>query len=411
MDVFQELQERGFVAQCSNEAGLRVAFSKGKVSYYIGFDPTATSLHVGSLVPLMAMAHLQKAGHIPIAVLGGGTAMVGDPSGKTEVRPILAHTEILRNARGLLGQMKRYLVLDGKRGKVVDNGSWLLKISLVNFLREVGSRFRVNEMLRAEGYRERLLREEGLSFLEFSYQLLQGYDFLTLFGKEKCVLQMGGNDQWGNILAGVDLIRRVRGKEAFALTFPLIVTASGRKMGKTEKGAVWLDAKRTSPYGMYQYWINTDDRDVGRFLRLFTFLPLAEIQELEKLEGADLRRAKDALAYEATTLCHGKREAQKAREASRQAFGGKAASAELPTLLLKPMELGPSGISIITLLLRTELSKSKSEARRLLEQGGILVNDKKISDANGIFFEKDFADGALVLRKGKKQFRKVRVVV
>ena len=410
MDVFEELKERGFIAQSSNEAGLRAAFSKGKVTYYIGFDPTATSLHVGSLVPLMAMAHLQKAGHRPIALLGGGTAMVGDPSGKTEARPMLSRAEIARNLRGLLAQMKRYLVLDGRRGKAVDNGSWLFKLSLIDFLREAGVRFRVNEMLRTEGYRERLEREEGLSFLEFSYQILQAYDFLILFDKEKCVLQMGGNDQWGNIVAGVDLVRRARGKEVFALTFPLVVAATGRKMGKTEQGAVWLDAKRTSPYDFYQYWINTDDKDVGRFLRLVTFLPLSEIRELEKLQGADLRRAKEVLAYETTALCHGKARALKAREASRQAFGGDAGSAELPTLSLRLAQV-QNGISIIELLSRTGLAGSKGEARRLIEQGGVFVNDKNVSDIGAMFLEQDFAGGALVLRKGKKQFRKVKVVV
>ncbi len=410
MDVFQELKDRGFVAQSSNEAGVRVALSGGRISYYIGFDPTATSLHVGSLVPLMAMAHLQRAGHLPIAIFGGGTAMVGDPSGKTEARPMLSRSDIARNIRGISAQVRRYLVLDGRRGRALDNAAWLLKIPLIDFLREVGARFRVNEMLRTEGYRERLEREEGLSLLEFNYQALQAYDFLVLFDKYKCVLQMGGSDQWGNILAGVDLVRRARSREVFALTFPLITTSSGRKMGKTEQGAVWLDAKRTSPYDFYQFWINTEDRDVGRFLRLFTFLPIVEIRELELLEGADLRRAKEVLAYEATALCHGAREAGRAREASRKAFGGAAGTAELPTVSLSESEVR-GGISIIDLLVRSGLAASRGEARRVLEQGGVSVNDKKVSDLNAIFFEKDFVGGSMVLRKGKKQFRKVKVVV
>ena len=303
-NVFEALNERGFIKQTTNAEQVTHLLSEGEVTYYVGFDPTASSLHVGSLVPIMAMAHLQQAGHKPIAIVGGGTTMIGDPTDKTEMRPMLSQEQIAANGKGILAQMQRYLNLDNgmthagnsqttsKAGKFLNNADWLLSINYIEFLRDIGKHFRVNEMIRAEGYRQRLERELGLSFLEFNYQLLQAYDYLCLFQEYGCRLQLGGDDQWGNILAGVDLVRRVKGERVHAVTFPLLTTASGAKMGKTAGGAVWLDAERTAPYEFYQYWINTDDRDVSRFLAYFTFLPMDEIRRLGSLKDEAIREAK-----------------------------------------------------------------------------------------------------------------------
>lgn len=419
MSVYDELVVRGFVKQVTHEDDLRRLFASGKkVTYYIGFDPTAESLHVGSLVPIMAMAHLQRAGHSPIVILGGGTAMIGDPSGKTETRRIMSREEIVKNGKGIAAQIGRYLKLDGKAGRAVDNGDWLLDLTLIDFLRDIGSRFRVNEMIKAEGYKQRLEREDGLSLLEFFYQTLQAYDFLVLFDKYGCELQMGGDDQWGNILAGVDLVRRMRGKKetgqggkkqgsfVFGLTFPLIVTATGGKMGKTEKGVVWIDEKKTSAYELYQYWINTDDRDVERFLKLFTFLPLEEIEEVA---SGDIRKAKEILAYEATALCHGREAAKRARETSRLAFGGEAIdSVDLPTVKI-PKSLFNKGMNVLDFLVVSGLVKSKSEARRLIQQGGAYLNESQVTDEGLLVTNESLKDGALVLRKGKKQYVRVEI--
>ena len=304
-NAFEILQERGFVAQTNDEAAIRAALGSRQLTYYIGFDPTASSLHCGSLVPIMAMAHLQRSGHKPIGLIGGGTAMVGDPSGKTEMRQMLSFEDISANGAGILGQLRRYLHLESGAGASANNADWLMRLNYIEFLRDIGRYFRVNEMIRAEAYKARLEREEGLSFIEFNYQLLQAYDFLQLFERHGCVLQMGGDDQWSNILAGTDLIRRKHQKQAFCITFPLLTTARGEKMGKTAAGAIWLDAARTSPYDFYQYWINTDDRDVRRFLALFTFLPMSEVEALGAAQGAELNAAKEVLAFEATKLCHG----------------------------------------------------------------------------------------------------------
>ena len=321
-NVFETLQERGFVQQCTNEENVSSLLSGDQITYYVGFDPTADSLHAGSLVPIMAMANLQRAGHKPIAIIGGGTTMIGDPTDKTEMRPIISTEQIEKNGASILAQLQRYLDLDNTAGLFLNNAEWLLSLNYIEFLRDIGKHFRVNEMIRAEGYRQRLERELGLSFLEFNYQLLQSYDYLCLFQKYDCVLQLGGDDQWGNILAGVDLVRRIEGKRVHGLTFPLLTTAGGAKMGKTAGGAVWLDPNRTSPYEFYQYWINTDDRDVERFLAYFTFLPMDEVRRLGSLEHDAIREAKAVLAYEATKLAHGKVEADKAQETSRAAFGG-----------------------------------------------------------------------------------------
>ena len=343
-NVFEALSERGFVKQTTNAEQVADLLSEGQVTYYVGFDPTASSLHVGSLVPIMAMAHLQRAGHRPIAIIGGGTTMIGDPTDKTEMRPMLSPEQIAANGKSILLQLQRYLDLgngiadvnnsqtSSEMGGFLNNADWLLSVNYIDFLRDIGKHFRVNEMIRAEGYRQRLERELGLSFLEFNYQLLQAYDYLCLFQKYECRLQLGGDDQWGNILAGVDLVRRVEGERVHAVTFPLLTTASGAKMGKTAGGAVWLDADRTSPYEFYQYWINADDRDVSRFLAYFTFLPMDEVRHLGNLKDEAVREAKEVLAYEVTQLAHGKTEADKAQAASRAAFGGgNLADVEMPT--------------------------------------------------------------------------------
>ncbi len=401
--VLDTLAERGFLEQSTDEASLREAL-KTPVTCYIGFDPTASSLHVGHLLPVMALAHMQRAGHRPIALMGGGTAMIGDPSGKTDMRKMLTREDIAANAEGIKTQFAR--VLDFDRGaRLLNNAEWLLPLNYIEFLRDVGVHFSVNRMLAAEAYRQRL--ETGLNFIEFNYMLLQAYDFLVLFQREGCVLQMGGNDQWGNIVAGVDLIRRVEGQAAHALTLPLITTSSGAKMGKTAQGAVWLDAARTSPYEFYQYWINTEDPDVGRFLRLFTFLPLEEIRRLEALTGADIRTAKATLAYEVTRLLHGAEEADRAREASQTLFGSGGDLAEAPSFAVDPERLA-AGIEAYALFAEAGLAKSRGEARRLVEQGGAYVNGEAVTAIDRRITTADLRDGAVLLRAGKKKYCAVR---
>lgn len=408
-NIIHTLKERGFIQQCTNESALENATTSGKIAYYAGFDPTADSLHIGSLVPIMAMAHLQKAGHIPIAIIGGGTAMVGDPSGKTEMRRIMTREEIVVNGGKILDQLKRYLNLDRENGIFVDNAEWLLDLKYIEFLRDIGRYFKVNEMIRMEAYRQRLEREEGLSFIEFNYQLLQAYDFLVLFDRYKCVLQAGGDDQWGNILAGIDLVRKLRGESVYGLTFPLLTTARGQKMGKTEKGTIWLDATKTSPYEFYQYWINTDDRDVIRFLLFFTFLPLDKIKDMEKLKNEELRQAKEVLAFEATKITHGEEAAQKARSASKTAFakGGDDFSA-IPTTRI-PRARFSVGIPIVDLLCETGLTATKTVARRLIEQGGAYINDKKIASVNERVIIEMVKNSSLILRYGKKKYHRIIV--
>src|SRR5512136_2274198 len=315
--VYEVFIERGFIEKVTDEEKLP-GILEGKVTCYIGFDPTASSFHVGSLVPIMSLAHMQRRGHRPIALVGGGTGLVGDPSGKDEMRQILTYEEINKNAEAQKRQFERFLDFSGGQALLLNNADWLTKLNYIDFLRDIGVHFSVNRMLATESVKIRL--ETGLSFIEFNYQLLQAYDFWYLFKHHNCLIQMGGSDQWGNILAGIDLIRRLDGKQAYGITFPLIMTADGKKMGKTEQGAVWLDPERTSPYGYYQFWINTDDRDVRRFLALFTFLPMEEVESLGRFHGADLRKAKEVLAFEATRIVHGKEEAGKARAASRALF-------------------------------------------------------------------------------------------
>ncbi len=406
-NVFETLQERGFVQQCTNEENVSSLLSGDQITYYVGFDPTADSLHAGSLVPIMAMANLQRAGHKPIAIIGGGTTMIGDPTDKTEMRPIISTEQIEKNGASILAQLQRYLDLDNTAGLFLNNAEWLLSLNYIEFLRDIGKHFRVNEMIRAEGYRQRLERELGLSFLEFNYQLLQSYDYLCLFQKYDCVLQLGGDDQWGNILAGVDLVRRIEGKRVHGLTFPLLTTAGGAKMGKTAGGAVWLDPNRTSPYEFYQYWINTDDRDVERFLAYFTFLPMDEVRRLGSLEHDAIREAKAVLAYQATKLAHGKVEADKAQETSRAAFGGGGLDLEAMPMTAISTERLNTGIPIMELFHEVGLTTSKSEARRLIQQGGAYINEKQYKAIDVVVDTTLLEEDALLLRAGKKRYHRV----
>jgi tyrosyl-tRNA synthetase len=408
-DALQILGERGFIQQCTDQEGLARLLLEQRVTFYNGFDPTADSLHVGHLLPLMAMAHLQRAGHRPLALVGGGTALVGDPSGRTEMRQLLSREEIEKNLCGVRQQIERYLDLGEGGGRIVDNADWLLSLGYIDFLRDIGRYFRVNEMIKAEAYRMRLEREEGLSFIEFNYQLLQAYDFLVLFRREGCLLQTGGDDQWSNILAGADLVRRVEAKTVYGLTFPLLTTARGEKMGKTAAGAVWLSAERTPPYEYYQYWINCDDRDVRRFLALFTFLPMGEVNRLGALEGADLRQAKEVLAFEATTLTHGREAAEKARTASRAAFRGQGDDlSSIPTSTL-PAERLAQGLSVVDLLCEAGLTPGRNAARRLIQQGGAYVNGRAVTDAEERVGAEAVEDGAIMLRSGKKRYHRVLI--
>jgi tyrosyl-tRNA synthetase len=402
-DILHLLRERGFVQQVSDEAALVSLLAKGPVTFYAGFDPTASSLHVGSMIPLMAMAHLARAGHKPIAVLGGGTAMVGDPSGRTELRQMMTVETIQQNRRMIEPQVRRFLVDAGDSGIVVDNADWLVPLKYLEFLRDIGRHFSVNRMLAAEAYRQRM--EKGLSFIEFNYQILQAYDYLVLHRKYGCALQVGGDDQWGNILAGTDLIRRLHQAETYALTFPLITTAAGAKMGKTAAGAVWLAAERTSPFDFYQYFVNVDDRDVGRFLKLLTFLPMDEILRLASAEGAELRAAKQALAFETTAVVHGKEAAQTAQNAARAAFGG--GGGELvPTHSVGVAEL-QGGMKIVDLLFSAGLANSKSAARRLVEQGGVRWGDRKVGSVEDKLEAVEIAADGTLLHAGKKHVRRV----
>jgi tyrosyl-tRNA synthetase len=402
--VLGTLKERGFVSQCSDEAGLAKLLDGERVTFYIGFDPTGDSLHVGHLQQLMAMAHLQRAGHRPIALVGGGTARIGDPSGKSEMRKILPVETITANGECFRRQMSRFLDFSEGRALLLDNAEWLAPLNYIEFLRDIGRHFSVNRMLTFEAYKMRL--ETGLSFIEFNYQLLQSYDYLVLYRRHGCRLQMGGDDQWGNIVAGMDLIRRVDGGEAFALTSPLVTRSDGKKMGKTETGALFLDAKQTSPYEFHQYWVNVPDDDVEKFLLRFTFLPVAEIRGLCSHRDQRINEAKRVLARELTTIVHGADEARRAEEAARAAFGGGADLSSLPTLAVTEAELA-AGLTVIDAVVRSGLCGTKSEARRLIEQGGASLNGEKVTSIDAKIGRGMFADGALVLQAGKKKHRRV----
>ncbi|MFM2162419.1 MAG: tyrosyl-tRNA synthetase [Pseudomonadota bacterium] len=403
MHVLDELEARGFVKQVVDAPGLRARMDAGPITFYAGFDPTADSLHVGNLLPMMMMAHLQRAGHRAIVVVGGGTGMVGDPSGKTEARKLLDEAAIAHNIACQKAQLGRVLdVTDPSRGALLNNADWLMSLNYIAFLREIGSAFSVNRMLAAEGYRQRL--ERGLSFIEFNYQLLQAYDFLVLHREHGCELQIGGDDQWGNILAGVDLIRRKAEAPAWALTLPLLVTATGEKMGKTHGGAVWLSRERFAPFDFYQYWLNVDDRDAVRFLRLYTFLPLDEIEAYDGLRGAAVRETKARLAWEVTALLHGVDAANQARDAA-AAMTSATASSALPTLMLAP---GGAPWLLAAVIADAKIEESRSAARRAIQGGGVRLDDERVTDPNATISAEALGQGC-VLRVGKS--RAVRLVL
>jgi tyrosyl-tRNA synthetase len=420
-------KERGFIERTTHDQELDDYLKGGRVTCYIGFDPTASSLHIGNLVPIMSLAHMQRHGHRPIALIGGGTGLVGDPSGKTEMRKLLTSEEIEKNAAGIKRQLSHFLDFSEGKALMLNNGDWLTKLEYIPLLRDIGRHFSVNRMIKAESYKMRLDSEEGLSFIEFNYMILQAYDFLELSDRHDCRLQMGGSDQWGNIVAGVELIRRVRQQTAFGITFPLITTSSGEKMGKTAKGAVWLDSERTTPYEYYQYWINTDDRDVVRFLALFTFLPMDEIRAVEGLEGAALNAAKAILAYETTRLAHGQKEAVNAFSASASMFGMRAVAEDIlpsssiprgksevddlsvPHSYLDSESL-EAGIPAFRLFQMVGLASSGGAARRLIEQGGAYANGSRVEQFDQLITVNDLNDqDAIILRSGKKKFHQVRV--
>ncbi|MBO5197035.1 MAG: tyrosine--tRNA ligase [Lachnospiraceae bacterium] len=401
-NVYDILMERGFIEQTTDAEAIRELLGKEKVTFYIGFDATADSLTAGHFLTIMAMMHMQKAGHRPIALLGGGTTMIGDPSGKSDMRTIMTKEKIQHNADCFYKQLTRFIDFDNDSAIIDNNANWLLDLNYVEFLREIGVHFSVNKMLTAECYKQRM--ERGLTFFEFNYMLMQSCDFWKLYKKYGCVLELGGNDQWSNILGGVDLIRRKEGKAAYGLTFKLLTTSEGIKMGKTMKGAVWLDPEKTSPYEFYQYWRNIEDVKVEECLGLLTFLPMDEVRRLGALQGAEINHAKEVLAYEITKIVHGEDEAKKAQEASRALFGAGAQSADIPTTTYSK-EAFAEGIDLITLLVDGKMATSRSDARRNIEQGGVAVNDVKVTDIARKFTQDDFnADGALLVKKGKKAY-------
>ena len=401
---FDLLVERGFVYQSSNDQALRAALTR-PMTLYCGYDPTASSLTVGHLVPIMMLAHLQRAGHRTIALVGGGTTMVGDPTGKTEMRQMLSKEQIASNQEGIKAQLGRYLDFSDGRAQMVNNADWLMGLGYIDFLREIGRHFSVNQMLQHETYRDRL-QGSGLSFIELNYVLLQAYDFLHLYREYGCTLQVGGSDQWFNILAGAELIRRADGGEAFALVAPLITTASGAKMGKTEAGAVWLSPERTSPYDFYQFWVNTEDADVGRFLRFFTFFPEDEIKRLAALEGAELRTAKEILATEVTRIVHGAATAEEAKQAARALFGGSGGSLDAVPTTAVPAERLADGIDVVELLVLGALAPSRGAARRLIEQGGAYLGDRRVDAPDSRVTRDQLGQDGLLIRAGKKRFHR-----
>lgn len=406
-NVYDILQERGFIEQTTHEEEIRELLGKEKVTFYIGFDATADSLTAGHFLTVMAMMHMQRAGHRPIALLGGGTTMIGDPSGKTDMRSIMTKETIQHNADCFHKQLSRFITFDNDSAILENNADWLLDLNYVEFLREVGVHFSVNKMLTAECYKQRM--EKGLTFFEFNYMLMQSYDFLVLNKKHGCSLEMGGNDQWSNIIGGVELIRRKEGKPAFGLTLKLLTTSEGLKMGKTMKGAVWLDPEKTSPYEFYQYWRNIEDVKVEECLGLLTFLPMEEVRRLGALEGAEINKAKEVLAFEITKIVHGEEEAVKAQEAAKALFVKGNLSDDAPTTFYSKEELD-EGKDLITLLVDTKLTSSRSEARRLIQQGGVLVNDVKVTEIDCKFTTRDLnSQGSLLIKKGKKGYHQIKV--
>ncbi len=425
-NVMQVFQERGFIDQVTHEKELVDYLAEENVTCYIGFDPTASSLHIGSLVPIMSLSHMQRCGHRPIALVGGGTGLVGDPSGKTELRKLLTPEIVEENAAGIKKQLSNFIDFTDGKALLLNNAEWLTKLKYIPFLRDIGRHFSVNRMIKAETCKTRLASDEGLNFIEFNYMILQAYDFLTLFDMHGCRLQLGGSDQWGNIVAGIELVRKIQKKTAFGITFPLITTSSGVKMGKTAQGAVWLDPDRTTPYDYFQYWINTEDRDVGRFLALFTFLPMNEIRMSEQLEGSDLNIAKTVLAFEATSLAHGAEEATKAYHAAVGIFGLGAVPEEIlfsstiprsdtefddfsvPQTVMETDQL-EKGIPAFKLFHTVGLAESNSSARRLIGQGGAYINGKRIESFEYLITDNNLINREILLRSGKKRFHKIKV--
>jgi len=402
--VYDVLLERGYIKQMTHQEPLIDLLENERVTFYIGFDPTADSLHVGHFLQLMVMAHMQRAGHRPIALIGGGTAMVGDPSGKNDMRKLMSLETIQHNAECFKKQFSRFIDFSEDKAIMVNNGDWLLGLNYVDFLREIGIHFSVNRMLTAECFKNRL--EKGLTFLEFNYMLMQAYDFLELYRKYNCVLQLGGDDQWSNILAGADLIRRKEGAEVYGLTFTLLTTSEGKKMGKTESGALWLDPEKTSPYDFYQYWRNINDPDVENCLALLTFLPMEEVKRLGSLPGEQINEAKRVLAYEVTKLVHGEDEAIKARDTAESLFGSGKNFDNVPSTRIN-VEQVSAGIGILDLMLRANLIPSRGEGKRLIAQGGVSVNGNKVTDIFYVVGEKDFLNGKLMIRKGKKTYHQI----
>ena len=403
MNVLDVLEERGYLKQMSHPDEIRELLGKEKITFYIGFDPTADSLHVGHFIALMVMAHMQRAGHRPIILLGGGTGMVGDPSGKNEMRKMLTPEFINHNIECFKKQIGRFIDLSEGKAIVANNADWLLDLNYIELLREVGTCFSVNNMLRAECYKQRM--EKGLSFLEFNYMIMQSYDFYYMFQHYGCNMEFGGNDQWSNMLGGTELIRRKLGKDAHAMTITLLLNSEGKKMGKTAKGAVWLDPNKTTPFDFFQYWRNIDDADVMKCLRMLTFLPLEEINAMEGWEGSQLNKAKEILAYELTKLVHGEEEANKARDAARALFLSGANDADMPTTELTESQLTDGRIGILDLMLACKLAPTKSEARRLVQQGGVFADDEKVASIDVVFTGEQLKNG-VKLRKGKKVFHK-----
>ena len=403
-NVFDTLKERGLIAQTTHEDEIRELLGKEKITFYIGFDPTADSLHIGHFMQLIVMKHMQNAGHRPIVLLGGGTTMVGDPTGKADMRPMITQEVIQHNADNFKKQMSKLINFDGENAIMVNNADWLLKLNYIDFLRDVGVHFSVNRMLTFECFKTRL--EKGLSFLEFNYMLMQSYDFYKLHKDYGVIMEFGGDDQWSNILGGIELIRRKDGKQAYGMTFTLLTTSEGKKMGKTEKGALWLDPEKVSPYEFYQYWRNVDDADVIRLLKLVTFLPLEEIAEYEKCEGAELNKAKCLLAYEVTKMVHGEEEAKKANDAAMAIFSGGNA-ADMPSETVDASIIN-AGINVLDLLVQVGLIPSKAEGRRLIQQNGLTVNNEKISDVSTIIDNTYFEnENEMIVKKGKKKFLKI----
>lgn len=406
--ILDILKERGFLAQMTFEDELYEQL-KNPTTFYVGFDPTADSLHIGHYIPIMAMAHMQRAGHKPIALMGGGTAMIGDPSGKTDMRKMLTVEAIDHNVECIRKQMSRFLDFSDGKALIVNNGDWLRHLNFIDFMRDIGSQFSVNRMLTADCYKARMATENGLSFLEFTYMLMQSYDFLELFHRYGCRLEMGGNDQWSNMLGGADLVRKKENEKAYACTFQLLLTHDGRKMGKTEAGALWLDPVKTTPYNFYQYWRNVDDKDVEKCLALLTFLPMDEVRRLGALRDAEINEAKKVLAYEVTKLVHGEAEAIKASEAAQALFGGGASASNVPTLEISADEWAQDS-RISTLLVRSGLCKSQSDARKQIEQNAVSVNDVKISDPSAVLTQDQLGENGAMLKKGKKGFCRIVVL-